>query len=159
MDEEITPILLESLENEPTRMTTTMTMMTGPRTSTTGNNNHVWVMDRFSKFWWIFLLRGIFQMGFGIFFLCYPGETWAVVSVTVGMSLILDGIGALFKCMILGDCCGSYCGCFKEEEDDDGAGAAAIVVDDLFPSRRLLLMSTYMLSFALNLGIGAFAIM
>lgn len=42
--------------------------------------------------WWIYILRGLVSIGFGIVLVVWPGETALVIAVLAGIYLILAGI-------------------------------------------------------------------
>jgi uncharacterized membrane protein HdeD (DUF308 family) len=49
------------------------------------------------KFWWLFLIRGLFGLALGVYALLFPGATLAVVVILIGAYLIVDGIVAVAK--------------------------------------------------------------
>jgi len=51
------------------------------------------------RYWWLFLIRGLFGLALGVFALMYPGATLAIVVILIGAYLIVDGIVAIVKAM------------------------------------------------------------
>jgi uncharacterized membrane protein HdeD (DUF308 family) len=44
--------------------------------------------------WWLFLLRGIAAIAFGVLTLAWPGATLAVLVAFMGAYALVDGVGA-----------------------------------------------------------------
>jgi uncharacterized membrane protein HdeD (DUF308 family) len=55
------------------------------------------VTGGFRRYWWLFLIRGLFGLALGVFALTYPGATLAAVVLLIGAYLIVDGIIAVAK--------------------------------------------------------------
>jgi uncharacterized membrane protein HdeD (DUF308 family) len=51
----------------------------------------------FRRYWWLFLIRGLFGLALGIYALAFPGATLAVVVILLGAYLIVDGVTAVIK--------------------------------------------------------------
>lgn len=49
------------------------------------------------KYWWLFLIRGLFGLALGVIALVYPLATLAVVVILLGAYLIIDGAIAIVK--------------------------------------------------------------
>ena len=49
------------------------------------------------RYWWLFLIRGLFGLALGVFAIIFPGATLAVAVILIGAYLIVDGIVALIK--------------------------------------------------------------
>src|ERR1700722_3901813 len=49
------------------------------------------------RYWWLFLIRGLFGLALGVFALRFPGATLAVTVILIGAYLIVDGIVAVAK--------------------------------------------------------------
>jgi uncharacterized membrane protein HdeD (DUF308 family) len=49
------------------------------------------------RYWWLFLVRGLFGLALGIFALIFPGATLAVVVLLIGAYLLIDGVIAVAK--------------------------------------------------------------
>ena len=49
------------------------------------------------RYWWLFLIRGLFGLALGVFALMFPGATLAVVVILLGAYLIVDGILTVAK--------------------------------------------------------------
>ena len=49
------------------------------------------------RYWWLFLIRGLFGLALGVFALIYPGATLAVAVLLIGAYLIVDGAVAIWK--------------------------------------------------------------
>jgi uncharacterized membrane protein HdeD (DUF308 family) len=49
------------------------------------------------RYWWLFLIRGIFGLALGIYALLFPGATLAVAVLLIGAYLIVDGVIACAK--------------------------------------------------------------
>jgi uncharacterized membrane protein HdeD (DUF308 family) len=49
------------------------------------------------RYWWLFLIRGLFGLALGVLALLYPGATLAVAVILIGAYLIVDGIVAIAK--------------------------------------------------------------
>jgi uncharacterized membrane protein HdeD (DUF308 family) len=49
------------------------------------------------RYWWLFLIRGLFGLALGVFALVFPGATLAVTVILIGAYLIVDGIVAVAK--------------------------------------------------------------
>ena len=49
-----------------------------------------------SKHWWVFLIRGIFSILFGLAALLWPGLTLVTLVLVFGVYAIVDGVGAIF---------------------------------------------------------------
>ena len=51
----------------------------------------------FRRYWWLFLIRGLFGIALGVFALMFPGATLAVAVLLIGAYLIVDGAVAIGK--------------------------------------------------------------
>ena len=51
------------------------------------------------RYWWMFLIRGLFGLALGVLAVIYPGATLAVAVILIGAYLIVDGIVAIAKAM------------------------------------------------------------
>ena len=49
------------------------------------------------RYWWLFLIRGLFGIALGVFALIFPGATLAVAVILIGAYLIFDGVVAIWK--------------------------------------------------------------
>jgi uncharacterized membrane protein HdeD (DUF308 family) len=49
------------------------------------------------RYWWLFLIRGLFGLALGILAVIFPGATLAVAVILIGAYLIVDGIVAIAK--------------------------------------------------------------
>jgi uncharacterized membrane protein HdeD (DUF308 family) len=49
------------------------------------------------RYWWLFLIRGLFGLALGVYALLYPGATLAVAVLFIGAYLIVDGVVACAK--------------------------------------------------------------
>jgi uncharacterized membrane protein HdeD (DUF308 family) len=49
------------------------------------------------RYWWLFLIRGLFGLALGVLALMYPGATLAVAVLLIGAYLIVDGVIAIWK--------------------------------------------------------------
>ena len=49
------------------------------------------------RYWWLFLIRGLFAIALGVFAIAFPGATLAVLVILIGAYLFVDGIVALVK--------------------------------------------------------------
>jgi len=45
---------------------------------------------RLSPYWWAFVIRGIFLLFFGVFFVLYPASAWTLFSVTNGTFCLVE---------------------------------------------------------------------
>jgi uncharacterized membrane protein HdeD (DUF308 family) len=50
-----------------------------------------------SRYWWLFLIRGLLGLALGVFALLYPGATLALIVFFIAAYLIIDGILAVVK--------------------------------------------------------------
>lgn len=55
------------------------------------------VAGQIQRYWWLFLIRGLFGLALGVYALMFPGATLAVVVILIGAYLIVDGITAIVK--------------------------------------------------------------
>ncbi len=53
------------------------------------------MLDYLQRSWWIFLLRGIAAIGFGIMAFVWPGLTLAVLVIFFGVFVLVDGVFGL----------------------------------------------------------------
>lgn len=44
------------------------------------------------RYWWLFLIRGLFGLALGVYALLFPGATLAVAVLLIGAYLIVDGV-------------------------------------------------------------------
>jgi len=51
------------------------------------------------RYWWLFLIRGLFGFALGTFALIYPNATLAAVVLVLGAYLAIDGIVAVVKAL------------------------------------------------------------
>jgi uncharacterized membrane protein HdeD (DUF308 family) len=49
------------------------------------------------RYWWLFLIRGLFGLALGVVALIFPGATLAVAVIFIGAYLVVDGIAAVAK--------------------------------------------------------------
>jgi uncharacterized membrane protein HdeD (DUF308 family) len=49
------------------------------------------------RYWWLFLIRGLFGLALGVYALLFPGATLAVALLLIGAYLIVDGVIACAK--------------------------------------------------------------
>jgi uncharacterized membrane protein HdeD (DUF308 family) len=49
------------------------------------------------RYWWLFLIRGLFGLALGILAVIFPGATLAVAVILIGAYLIVDGIVTIAK--------------------------------------------------------------
>ncbi|MGA2394970.1 MAG: HdeD family acid-resistance protein [Candidatus Lustribacter sp.] len=49
------------------------------------------------RYWWLFLIRGLFGLALGVLAVMFPGATLAVVVILIGAYLIVDGIVTIAK--------------------------------------------------------------
>jgi len=49
------------------------------------------------RYWWLFLIRGLFGLALGVVALLLPGATLAIVVLFIGAYLIVDGVVAVAK--------------------------------------------------------------
>jgi uncharacterized membrane protein HdeD (DUF308 family) len=49
------------------------------------------------RYWWLFLIRGLFGLALGVWALLFPGATLAAVVLLLGAFLIVDGLIACVK--------------------------------------------------------------
>ena len=49
------------------------------------------------RYWWLFLIRGLFGFALGVFALMFPGATLAVAVLFIGAYLVVDGVIAIAK--------------------------------------------------------------
>jgi uncharacterized membrane protein HdeD (DUF308 family) len=49
------------------------------------------------RYWWLFLIRGLFGLALGVYALVFPGLTLAVAVLLIGAYLIVDGVVACAK--------------------------------------------------------------
>jgi uncharacterized membrane protein HdeD (DUF308 family) len=49
------------------------------------------------RYWWLFLIRGLFGLALGVVALIFPGATLAVAVIFIGAYLVVDGIVAVAK--------------------------------------------------------------
>jgi uncharacterized membrane protein HdeD (DUF308 family) len=49
------------------------------------------------RYWWLFLIRGLFGLALGVYALLFPGATLAVAVLLIGAYLIVDGVIACAK--------------------------------------------------------------
>jgi uncharacterized membrane protein HdeD (DUF308 family) len=49
------------------------------------------------RYWWLFLIRGLFGLALGVLALMFPGATLAVAVILIGAYLIVDGIVTIAK--------------------------------------------------------------
>jgi uncharacterized membrane protein HdeD (DUF308 family) len=49
------------------------------------------------RYWWLFLIRGLFGLALGVYALLFPGATLAVAVLFIGAYLIVDGVIACAK--------------------------------------------------------------
>ena len=52
------------------------------------------VAGGFRRYWWLFLIRGLFGLALGVLAIALPGATLAVVVILIGAYLIVDGVTA-----------------------------------------------------------------
>jgi len=57
------------------------------------------IASELRRYWWLFLIRGLFGLALGVLALVFPGATLAVVVILIGAYLIVDGIVAVVKAM------------------------------------------------------------
>lgn len=50
------------------------------------------MLDLARKYWWVFLVRGILAIGFGVIALIWPGITLLALVILFGVYVIVDGI-------------------------------------------------------------------
>jgi uncharacterized membrane protein HdeD (DUF308 family) len=55
------------------------------------------VIDRFRKYWWLFLIRGLLGIALGVFALVFPAATLWAFLLLVGAYLLIDGIATIAK--------------------------------------------------------------
>ena len=55
------------------------------------------VARAFHRYWWLFLIRGLFAIALGVFAVVFPGATLAVLVLLIGAYLLVDGIVAIIK--------------------------------------------------------------
>lgn len=55
------------------------------------------ITDNLRKYWWLFLIRGLFGLALGVLALVFPGATLAVAVLLIGAYLIVDGVVAIIK--------------------------------------------------------------
>ena len=55
------------------------------------------VTGGFRRYWWLFLIRGLFGLALGVYAIAFPGATLAVVVILLGAYLIVDGVTAVIK--------------------------------------------------------------
>lgn len=55
------------------------------------------VAGGFRRYWWLFLIRGLFGLALGVYAIAFPGATLAVVVILLGAYLIVDGVTAVIK--------------------------------------------------------------
>jgi uncharacterized membrane protein HdeD (DUF308 family) len=51
------------------------------------------------RYWWLFLIRGLFGLALGAFALVYPNATLAAVILVLGAYLAIDGVVAVVKAL------------------------------------------------------------
>jgi len=49
------------------------------------------------RYWWLFLIRGLFGLALGVVALVFPGATLAVAVIFIGAYLIVDGVVTVAK--------------------------------------------------------------
>jgi uncharacterized membrane protein HdeD (DUF308 family) len=49
------------------------------------------------RYWWLFLIRGIFGLALGVYAVVFPGATLAVAVIFIGAYLIVDGVVTVAK--------------------------------------------------------------
>jgi uncharacterized membrane protein HdeD (DUF308 family) len=49
------------------------------------------------RYWWLFLLRGLFAIALGAFAVVFPSATLAVLVLLIGAYLLVDGVVAIVK--------------------------------------------------------------
>jgi uncharacterized membrane protein HdeD (DUF308 family) len=49
------------------------------------------------RYWWLFLIRGVFALALGVFAVTFPGATLAVLVILIGAYLFVDGAVAVVK--------------------------------------------------------------
>jgi uncharacterized membrane protein HdeD (DUF308 family) len=54
---------------------------------------------RLSRYWWLFLVRGLFGLALGVFALVYPTAMLGLIVLFIGAYLIVDGIIAVAKAL------------------------------------------------------------
>jgi uncharacterized membrane protein HdeD (DUF308 family) len=55
------------------------------------------VIDRFRKYWWLFLIRGLLGIALGVFALIFPAATLWAFLLLIGAYLLVDGIATIAK--------------------------------------------------------------
>jgi len=55
------------------------------------------VIDRFRKYWWLFLIRGLLGIALGVFALVFPAATLWAFLLLIGAYLLVDGIATIAK--------------------------------------------------------------
>ena len=61
------------------------------------------VVDQVANDWYMFLFRGIIVTGFGLFFVCYPGDSITVIANVFGSLFIIEGLLAFIRLVV--SCC------------------------------------------------------
>ena len=90
----------------------------------------------FSEYWWMFIIRSIVQLWFGVFFIVYPAEAFNIIAIVFGVFLMMDGMISLIKMFIV---------CNNNSVTTD-------------PSSRKYLMFLFFVSFALSISIGSYVV-
>jgi uncharacterized membrane protein HdeD (DUF308 family) len=52
-------------------------------------------MEPFTRYWWLFILRGVFALAFGVLALVRPGAALLALVIVFGAYALLDGVAAL----------------------------------------------------------------
>ena len=55
------------------------------------------MLERLSRYWWVFVVRGIFAIFFGILAYAWPGITLATLIIFFGVYVLIDGILLVIK--------------------------------------------------------------
>ena len=53
------------------------------------------------RYWWLFLIRGLFGLALGVLAIVFPGATLEVAVILIGAYLIVDGVVAIAKAVQL----------------------------------------------------------
>jgi uncharacterized membrane protein HdeD (DUF308 family) len=54
-------------------------------------------IERFRKYWWLFLIRGLLGIALGVFALVFPAATLWAFLLLIGAYLLVDGIATIAK--------------------------------------------------------------
>lgn len=55
------------------------------------------VASSLHRYWWLFLIRGLFAIALGVFAIVFPAATLAVLVILIGAYLFVDGVVAIVK--------------------------------------------------------------